>query len=205
MSELERFDFSSDGEQLLGSASFGQIPRQIVAGKRSKDRLSFSTNLDGKIFQYRGELGAEQIQFTLNSDGELPTSFVAARTIEAARRLRPRLPTGGTEPRLVSIVGGPYELEHIRTIVSQLHLDIRRCYVANEYAPVDHVNLFYFLKIAHDGTLLETGAPGTDQRSVELDRCMDAVFRKVNWGVPSAAGDAEIRLGFEALPAWRSQ
>jgi hypothetical protein len=205
ISEIERFDFTIDAERLVGTASFGKAPRQIVDGRLSKDRLYFLTDLDDRIFQYRGEIAQSQIQFTLDNKGEPPTKFVAARTVEEARRLRPTLPTGGTEPRLVTIVGGPYRVDHIRTKVSQLHTDIRKCYVATEFDPVDHAYEYYFLKIAPDGTVRETGAPGTDQRSVELDRCMDRAFRNVNWGAPPSGGDAEIRLGFKALPAWRSR
>ena len=205
ISEIERFDFTVDGERLVGTASFGNAPRQIVDGRLSENRLYFLTHLDGRIFQYRGEIGESQIRFTLDNQGEPPTQFVAARTVEEARRLRPRLPTGGTEPELSSIVGGPYELDHIKTKVRQLHTDIRQCYVATEFDPVDHAYAYYFLKIARDGTVTETGAPGTDQRSVELDRCMYRTFRNVNWGSPPGGRDAEIKLGFKALPAWRSQ
>jgi hypothetical protein len=205
ISEIERFDFTIDGERLVGTASFGKASRQIVDGKLTKNRLYFLTNLDGKSFQYRGEIEESQIQFTLDTQGEPPTKFVAARTVTEAQRLRPRLPTGGTEPRLTSIIGGPYKVDHIRTKVSQLHTDIRQCYVATEFDPVDHVYVYYFLKITPDGTVKETGAPGTDQRSVELDRCMGRAFRNVNWGAHPSGGDVEIRLGFEALPAWRSR
>lgn len=209
ISEIERFDFTVDGNQLIGTASFGKRPRQIIDGILSKDRLNFRTNLETNlgdgIFQYRGEIVESQIQFTLDNKGEPPTKFVAARTVEEARRLRPRRPSGGTEPSLTSIDAGPYKLDHIRTKVNQLHIDIRQCYIATEFDPVDHVYVYYFLKIGRDGTVSETGAPGTDQRSVELDRCMDRVFRNVNWGATPNAMDAEIRLGFKALPAWRSQ
>ncbi len=88
ISKMERFDFTIDGEQLVGTASFGKAPRQIVDGRLSQDRLYFLTNLDDRIFQYRGEIGDSQIQFTLDNKGELPTKFVAARTEEKARRLR---------------------------------------------------------------------------------------------------------------------
>ena len=203
--ELERFEFTVDGERLLGTVSFGKSPRQIVDGRLSEDRLFFVTKLDDRTFQYKGEIGESQVQFTLNNKGEPPTQFVAARTVEEARRLRPRQPSGGTEPELSSIDGGPYELDYIKTKVSQLHTDIRQCYVDTEFDPVDHAYAYYFVKIARDGTVTETGSPGTDQRSVKLDRCMDRAFRNVNWGPPPGGQDAEITLGFKALPAWRSQ
>lgn len=205
ISEIERFDFTVDGQQLIGTASFGEEPRQIIDGRLSNDRLSFRTNTGDRIFQYRGEIVESQIQFALDNKDKQPTKFIAARTVEEARRLRPRRPSGGTEPRLANVVAGPYEPDHIRTKVSQLHLDIRQCYIATEFDPVDHVYVTYFLKIGRDGTVSETGAPGTDQRSVELDRCMDSVFRKASWGATPDGMDAEIRLGFKAPPAWRSQ
>ncbi len=205
ISQIEEFDFIVDGEQLIGTASFDKGPRQIIDGRLSKNQLYFRTNLDDRIFQYRGETVESQIQFTLDNKFEPPTKFVAARTVEEARRLRPRRPSGGTEPRLTSIHTGPYKLDHIKTKVNQLHIDIRQCYIATEFDPVDHDNVLYFLKIGRNGTVSETGAPGTDQRSVELDGCMDRAFRNVNWGATPNGMDAEIRLGFKALPAWRIQ
>lgn len=202
---MEQFDFTVDGNHLAGTASFNRLPRQIVAGALSGNRLHFTTEPGDTSFQYRAEIGESQLQFTLDNQSELPTRFVAARTVEAARKLLPRLPTGGTEPILSSIVAGAYELEYIKLKVRELHTDIRKCFVATEFDPVDHVYVNYFLKIAQDGTVMETGAPGTDQRSSELDRCMDRAFRNTNWGSPPGNGDTEIKLAFEALPAWRSQ
>ena len=100
ITEIERFDFTVDGERLRGTASFGKAPRQIVDGRLSGRRLSFLTHVGGRSFQYRGKIEESSIQFTLDNQGEPPTRFVAARTVEEARRLRPRLPTGGTEPEL---------------------------------------------------------------------------------------------------------
>lgn len=156
-------------------------------------------------YPYRGEVGASRIQFTLDNKGVRPTQFVAARAVEEARRLRPRRPAGGTEPKLSSIFSESYKRDHIRTKVGQLHTDIRQCYLATEFDPVEHAYENYLIKIARDGTVTETGAPGTDQRSLELERWMDRAFRKVNWGPPPGGRDAEIKLGFKALPAWRSQ
>lgn len=205
ISELERFDFTSDGERLVGTASYGNSPRQIVDGRTSRNRLFFRTNPGERAFQYSGEIGESQIQFTLDNPGEPPTKFVAARTVEAARQLQPRLPTGGTEPTLQNIIAGPYAVDHVKTKVTQLHADIRRCYVAAEYDPVDHASQSFLLRLAPDGTVKETGGVGADQRSVELDRCMDRAFRNVNWGATPGGEDTEIRLGFTALPAWRSR
>ena len=203
--QIERFDFTVDGKQLLGTASFGQIPRQIVDGKLSKGRLYFLTILDETTFQYRGEIGESQIQFTLDNKGEQPTNFVAVRTAEEARQLRPGLPAGGTEPKLTSVTAGPYKPEHIRAKVSQLHTDIRQCYITNEFDPVEHISVYYFLKIGRDGTVIKTGATGADQRSIGLDQCMDRAFRKVNWGATPDGTDADVRLGFKAVPSWRPQ
>lgn len=203
-SEMERFDFTLNGEQLVGTASFGKQPRQIVDGRLSKKRIYFLTNIGDRTFQYRGEVVGSHIQFTLDNRNEPPTKFVAARSMEDALQLRPRLPSGGTEPRLTSITAGPYSLDHIRTKVSQLNTDIRQCYIATEFDPVDHVYADYHLKIAQDGSVKKTETYGT-QRSVELDHCMNQAFQKLNLGVSPSGSDTEIRLGFKALPAWRSQ
>jgi hypothetical protein len=76
---------------------------------------------------------------------------------------------------------GPYKLDHIRTKVSHLHIDIRKCYVDTEFDPVDHVYVLYFLKITQDGTVRETGAPGTNQRSVELNLNAGSGLELCNW------------------------
>jgi hypothetical protein len=202
---MERFDFSVAGQQVSGTASFGRAAKQIVDGRLSEDRISFRTNLDDRDFHYRGEIGEAQISFILDNQNEPPTKFVIARSPEEARRLRPRQPTGGTDPKLVSIDRGPYELEQVRSKVSQLQLDIRQCYLAAEFDPIDHAYVDYLLKIAPDGTLKEVEFLGTAPRSTELDRCMGQVFQRMNWGAYASGERAEIRLGFKALPAWRSQ
>lgn len=207
--ETEQFDFTVDGEHLRGTASFGGAPRRIVSGKLSKGRLYFVTNIESTdgaaTYQYRAQISDAQIKFTLDNEGTPPTKFVAARSIEEAHRAAPRLSTGGKDPHLSGFETGPYEIAYIRTKVDQVYADVKECYVSAEFDPVDHVYTYYFVKIARDGTVTETGAPGTDQRSVELDRCMDRVFRRVNWGPPPSGSDTQIKLGFKALPDWRVQ
>jgi len=91
-SAIEQLDFTVDGERVVGTASFGTAPRQIVEGKLSKDQLYFLTNIDStdgtRTFQYRGKIGESQIQFTLDNKGDPPTTFFAARTVAEARKLR---------------------------------------------------------------------------------------------------------------------
>jgi hypothetical protein len=107
---------------------------------------------------------------------------------------------------LNSLVSGPYEPDHVTGMINQLAPDIRECFIATEFDPVEHTYTNFFVKIAPDGSVKETGAPGTDERSVKLDQCMDQALRKASWGHPPGDLDlTEIRIGFAALPAWRSQ
>jgi len=95
VSEMEQFDFSVNGGQVLGTATFGKSPQQIIDGNLAGKNLYFTTKLGDKTFQYRGELSDSQIAFTLDNDGELPTKFIAARTEKIAFQLKPKLAAGG--------------------------------------------------------------------------------------------------------------
>jgi hypothetical protein len=70
--------------------------------------------------------------------------------------------------------------------------------------PRRHAYVYYFVKIGSDGKATEVGAPGTDERSAKLDQCMGLVFRSVTWEPTPDGKSTEIRLGFKALPEWRS-
>jgi TIR domain len=209
----ERFEFIADGERLLGTASFGRAAQRILEGKLAGDRLFFITKLRARVgsnereivYEYTGQVQGARIQFTLDAAGELMTRFVAARTPQEATTAAPRLATGGTNPQLSNLISGPYKADYIKAKVGEHQEAIRSCYVPTEFDPVDHVYVDYFVRVGADGKVTEVGAPGSDRRSVELDRCMDRIFRTVNWGPPPNGSSTEIRLGFKALPRWRSQ
>jgi TIR domain len=212
--ESEQFEFTVAGDRLLGTASFGgnRYPRRILDGKVTGDSVNFIIRLaagDEKdtptTYQYRGHLVGTRLEFILDNEGNPPTRFVAARTIEEAMAAVPKQASGGTDPHLASIDAGPYPIDQIKLRVLD-HLDaIKQCYVATEFDSVDHAYVYYLVKIDPAGSAVEVRPPGTDERSVELDRCMDRVLRAVDWGRPPKTGGAEIKLGFTALPAWRSQ
>jgi TIR domain-containing protein len=207
---VEKLEFEVVDRQLLGTVSFGgeSYLHQILDGKFAKNRLSFRIKLNSqgsdRYFQYQGKVSGSQINFILHNMGIKPTNFIAARTLEQARKFGPRRATGGIEPRPTHFQAGAYKLNHVKTKVRELKREIKACYVASEFDPVDHVQAYYYLKITPDGTVTESGAPGTDQRSISLDRCMDSVFRSINWGKTPTGQETEIRIGFKALPSWRS-
>jgi hypothetical protein len=210
--EFEQFEFTIAGDRLIGTASFGgsKYPHRIIRGKVLGDEVLFLTrleNTDGSVvtYQYRGHLVGTRLEFTLDNEDNPPTKFVAARTREEATAAVPKLATGGTDPELNSIEAGPYPIDQIKLRVLEQRDAIKQCYIAAEFAPVDHAYVYYLVKIDAAGSAVDVRPPGTDERSVELDRCMDRVLRAVDWGRPPKPGDAEIKLGFTALPAWRSE
>ncbi len=213
--ESEQFEFTVNEERVQGTASFGgpRFPRHILEGKLTGDRLFFIVKLQtlrGReesevVYQYRGEVRGARIHFTLDNEGNPSTRFVAARTPDEAKSAAPRLPTGGTKPNLSSLIAGSYGVDLIRTKIGEQQNAIRSCYVATEFDSVDHVFVGYVVAIGANGRVIEVRPQGSDQRSVDLDRCMERVLRSVNWGAPPNGRNSEIRLMFRALPSWRSQ
>jgi hypothetical protein len=210
----EQFEFSVDGDRVVGTASFGgaQFPRRVLEGKLTGDRLFFITKLrvtSGRgereiVYQYTGRIVRSRIQFTLDNESAPPTRFVAARTTQEAKTAAPKLATGGTDPRLTYLSSGPYSTDAIKAKVAEQQEAIKSCYVATEFDPIEHASVFYFVKIGPDGKATEVGAPGTDPRSAKLDQCMELVFRSVTWEPTPDGKSTEIRLAFTALPSWRS-
>jgi hypothetical protein len=210
--ESEQFEFTVAGDRLVGTASFGgsNYPHRILEGKISGDDVVFVTklrNTDGSTitYQYRGRLLASRLEFILDNEDNPPTKFVAVRTRKEATAVVPKLASGGTDPRLVGIDAGPYSIDQIKLRVLEQEDAIKNCYIATEFDPVDHAYVYYLVKIDAAGSAVEVRPPGTDERSVKLDKCMDRVLRTVEWGRPPKQGGAEIKLGFKALPDWRSQ
>ena len=86
----ERFSFTLDGNAVIGSASFLRVPRGIVDGSLSGDRVVFQTRTEevsgdrtsGVVHRYRGTIAGDAIAFTMQSEGgssSVPVQFTAKR------------------------------------------------------------------------------------------------------------------------------
>lgn len=86
----EHFSFSLDDAAVIGSASFLGVPRGIVDGSLSGDRVLFQTrteemNSDSKagiVHRYRGTITGDSIAFTMQTEGgssSVPIQFTARR------------------------------------------------------------------------------------------------------------------------------
>jgi len=86
----ERFSFTSDSGAVIGSASFLRVPRGIVDGSLTGDRVVFQTRTEevsgdrtaGVVHRYRGTIAGDTIAFTMQSEGgssSVPVQFTAKR------------------------------------------------------------------------------------------------------------------------------
>ncbi len=87
----ELFKFTGSGEELLGSATYGDVPRGILEGKVVSKRLSFITKTtvysSGEprqaLHRYNGVLDGQQIRFVLQTENTFidhaPIEFIARR------------------------------------------------------------------------------------------------------------------------------
>ena len=88
----ERFAFTVDGQEVLGTASFLGIPRGIVDGTVEGDRVRFATRTQEVagdwnkpttvVHRYRGQVSGDTIRFTMESEGgssQVPAVFTAVR------------------------------------------------------------------------------------------------------------------------------
>lgn len=87
----ERFSFTVDGGAVIGSASFLRVPRGIVDGTLTGDRVAFETHTQEAsgdrtsdiVHRYRGTIVGDTISFTMQSEGGsssgVPIQFSAKR------------------------------------------------------------------------------------------------------------------------------
>lgn len=87
----ERFEFSGDGAQLHGSASFLGTPRGLLEGRLEADAIAFVTRTreigaGGSaelVHRYRGQRVGDELRFVMQTEGgasaHLPVEFVARR------------------------------------------------------------------------------------------------------------------------------
>lgn len=84
----ERFSFSVDRDRVIGSASFLGVPRGIVDGSVSGDRVAFQTRTEQLgggptlAHRYTGTITGDTIAFTMQSEGgssSVPVQFTARR------------------------------------------------------------------------------------------------------------------------------
>ncbi|CAD5374890.1 TIR domain-containing protein [Rubrivivax sp. A210] len=88
---VERFEFSGEGDELSGSASFLRVPRGLLEGRLLPDGLSFITRTTETAggaevtatHRYRGRLAGDEIRFVMQTEGGLsshrPIEFIARR------------------------------------------------------------------------------------------------------------------------------
>jgi hypothetical protein len=97
----ERFAFTLDGDAVIGTASFLRVPRGIVDGSLSGDRVVFETRTEevsgdkttDVVHRYRGTIAGDTIAFTMQMEGSsstVPVQFTAKRDTVA--------PSSSTEP-----------------------------------------------------------------------------------------------------------
>jgi hypothetical protein len=98
----ERFSFTLGGDAVIGTASFLRVPRGIVDGTLSGDRVVFETRtgeVSGDkttdvVHRYRGRIAGDTIAFTMQMEGgssSVPIQFSAKRDAGP--------PSSSTEPR----------------------------------------------------------------------------------------------------------
>lgn len=87
----ERFQFTSHGSELSGSASFLRVPRGVLEGRIEADGLSFVTRSSEStgdasapvVHRYRGRWDGDTLRFTMQTEGgsstHVPVEFVARR------------------------------------------------------------------------------------------------------------------------------
>ena len=86
----ERFAFTLDGDAVIGTASFLRVPRGIVDGMLSGDRVVFETRTEevlgdktsDVVHHYRGTIAGDTIAFTVQMEGgssTVPVQFTAKR------------------------------------------------------------------------------------------------------------------------------
>jgi len=85
-SRTEHFNFSGNGKDLSGTASFLGLPRGVLEGQVDRDGLSFSTRtgeMDGpdQLHRYRGRLAGDgSLHFVMQTEGGRgPVEFIARR------------------------------------------------------------------------------------------------------------------------------
>ena len=91
---VEKFDFSGDGDEVYGTASFLGIKRGILEGSIREDRLRFITRTqetlggDSKnrrdvVHHYRGVMLGKEIKFIMQTEGgfseHVPIEFIAQK------------------------------------------------------------------------------------------------------------------------------
>ncbi len=94
----ETFKFKLDGDDVLGTASFGGVPRGILNGKLIGGKLTFATrtqevtdgrdDAEGLLHRYRGIVSDERIQFYMQTAGGVSDhsqiEFLARRPLAQA-------------------------------------------------------------------------------------------------------------------------
>jgi len=97
----ERFSFTLDSDAVIGTASFLRVPRGIVNGTLTGDRVVFETRTQevsgdrtsDVVHHYRGTITGDTIAFTMQSEGgssSVPVQFNAKRDAGP--------PSGSSEP-----------------------------------------------------------------------------------------------------------
>jgi hypothetical protein len=92
---VERFQFSGEGHELSGSATFLGLPRGLLEGWVEGDALRFDTHSGemgspDQVHHYRGRLVGDEIRFVLQTEGgsttHEPVDFVARRADPSSTR-----------------------------------------------------------------------------------------------------------------------
>jgi hypothetical protein len=75
---------------------------------------------------------------------------------------------------------------------------ITACFVDAEYDAVDHQHVLYALTLDAAGAVLSIAPPGTDDRDLGLDSCVEAQLSAIVFGAPHSHEKRRIVVGFTA-------